>query len=287
MVDAFLEHRPLLFGIAYRMLGSVTEAEDAVQDVYLRWQKETGSAIRSAKAWLIATTTRLCIDRLRSVRRQREEYFGVWLPEPLVQTESSQEPTAALADSLSTAFLLMLETLTPDERAIFLLHEAFDYSHAEIAAIVGKTEANCRQIIRRAKEHLAHGHGRQHVDPLQAETLVQRFIAAARNGDIAGLLSVLAKESTLRTDGGGRVRAAPSPIEGADRIVRFLVGIRVNLPADAEYCLARVNGDVGMIVSSGGQPIAVLSFAFTGGRIRDVYSVSNPDKLQHLSRSRP
>jgi RNA polymerase sigma-70 factor, ECF subfamily len=282
MADAFLEHRPVLFGIAYRMLGSVVEAEDAVQDVYLRWQKDTGGAIRSTKAWLIATTTRLCIDRLRSARRQREEYFGVWLPEPLVQGAQSPEPDAALADSLSTAFLLMLETLTPDERAIFLLHEAFDYTHAEIADIIEKTEANCRQIIRRAKEHLAQGRGRQRVDPALAEMLVQRFIAAARNGDISGLLSVLAADATLRTDGGGRVRASPSPIESADRIVRFLVGIRANIPANAEYRLAQVNGDIGVIVCSSGQPISVLTFAFTGERIHDVYSVSNPDKLRHL-----
>lgn len=288
MADAFLEHRPVLFGIAYRMLGSVAEAEDAVQDVYLRWQKEAGGAIRSARAWLIATTTRLCIDRLRSARQQREEYFGVWLPEPLVQTTPSPEPNAALADSLGTAFLLMLETLTPDERAIFLLHEAFDYSHAEIADIVGKTEANCRQIIRRAKEHLAQGRGeRPRVDPAQAETLVQRFIGAARDGDIAGLLSVLAADATLSTDGGGRVRAAPTPIEGADRIVRFLLGIRANIPADAEYRLARVNGGIGVIVRSSGQPISVISFAFTGERIHDVYSVSNPDKLRHLAPPAP
>ena len=208
MPDIFLEHRSLLFGIAYRMLGSVVEAEDAVQDVYLRWQKAAADtdAIRSAKAWLIATTTRLCIDRLRSARRQREDYFGVWLPEPLVQSASSETTNAALADSLSTAFLLLLETLTPDERAIFLLHEAFEYSHAEIAEIVGKSETNCRQIIRRAKEHLAQGRERRPADPVQAETLVQRFLAAARDGDLAGLLAVLSTDATLRTDGGGRDR---------------------------------------------------------------------------------
>lgn len=282
MADVFLEHRPVLFGIAYRMLGSVAEAEDAVQDVYLRWQKESAAAIRSAKAWLIAATTRLCIDRLRSARRQREEYFGVWLPEPLVQTTPQPEPNAALADSLHTAFLLLLETLTPDERAIFLLHEAFDYSHAEIAEIVGKTEANCRQIIRRAKEHLAHGRGRRSADPAQAETLVQRFIAAAREGDLSGLLSVLAPAATLSTDGGGKVRAAPAPIAGAERIARFLLGIRANIPADAEYRLARVNGDLGVVVWSGGQPLAAITFAFAE-RIQAIYSVSNPDKLRHLA----
>ncbi len=283
MADDFLEHRPVLFGIAYRMLGRVAEAEDAVQDVYLRWQQKSDEPIRSAKAWLIATTTRLCIDRLRSARRQREEYFGVWLPEPLVQVASSPEREPALAESLGTAFLLMLETLTADERAIFLLHEAFDYNHAEIAEIVGKTEANCRQIARRAKEHLAQGRERQPADPAQAEELVQRFVAAARAGDLSGLLSVLAPQATLLTDGGGRVRAAPAPIAGADRIARFLLGIRANIPADAEYHLAHVNGDIGVIVRSGGQPISVVTFAFAGDRIHDVYSVSNPEKLRHLA----
>ena len=285
MVDAFLEHRPLLFGIAYRMLGSVTEAEDAVQDVYLRWQKEAAATapIRSPKAWLVATTTRLCIDRLRSARRQREEYFGVWLPEPLVQQATSGEANAALADSLGTAFLLLLETLSPDERAVFLLHEAFDYSHAEIAELVGKTEANCRQIIRRAKEHLAHGRERQAVDPSRAETLVQRFIVAAHQGDVAGLLAVLASDATLRTDGGGRVQAAPAPIEGADRIARFLNGIRAKLPPDAAYRYTLINGGIGVLMLSGGQIVATLTFAFAEERICDVFSVSNPDKLKHLN----
>ncbi|PTY03859.1 RNA polymerase sigma-70 factor [Opitutaceae bacterium EW11] len=287
MADPFIEHRPLLFGIAYRMLGSVTEAEDAVQDVYLRWQREaaTAMALRSAKAWLITATTRLCIDRLRSARRRREEYFGVWLPEPLVQTTPSDAPdaNAALADSLSTAFLLLLETLTPDERAIFLLHEAFDYSHEEIADIVGKTEANCRQIYRRAKEHLAQKRERRRGDPARAETLVQRFLMAARGGDMAELISVLSEDAVLRTDGGGRVRASPTPIEGPDRIGRFLVGIRGNIPADARYNLQRINGGIGVIVVSAGQPIAALTFAVEGDRIQDIYSVSNPDKLRHLT----
>lgn len=285
MSDVFLQHRPLLFGIAYRMLGSVVEAEDTVQDVYLRWQKAAGDvdAIRSVKAWLIATTTRLCIDRLRSAQRRREEYFGVWLPEPLVQSASSESTHAPLADSLSTAFLLLLETLTPDERAIFLLHEAFDYSHVEIAGIVGKTEANCRQIIRRAKEHLAQKRERQPVDPKRAEELVQGFLAASRNGEVEDFLAVLSTDATLHTDGGGRVRAAPTPIQGADRIGRFLLGIRAKVPADAEYLFSRVNASLGVVVVSGGKTLAVLTFSFAGGRIQAIYSVSNPDKLQHVA----
>lgn len=158
MIDQFLEHRPLLFSIAYRMLGSVAEAEDAVQDTFLRWQRvtEKKEEIRSSKAWLVATVTRLSIDRLRSTQRQREQYVGVWLPEPLVAaTIDSHNQCGALADSISTAFMVMLETLTPEERAIFILREAFDYNYNDISAVVGKSEANCRQIARRAKEHLS------------------------------------------------------------------------------------------------------------------------------------
>lgn len=285
-LELFTEHRPLLFGIAYRMLGSVAEAEDAVQDVYVRWQDADAGAIRSAKAWLVAAITRLCIDRLRSARRQREEYFGVWLPEPLVQQAGTvEEPNAALADSLSTAFLLLLETLTPDERAVFLLHEAFGYRHGEIAELVGKTEANCRQLIRRAREKLAQDRERPRAESAQAETLVQRFLAASRAGNVDELLAVLSTDAVLRTDGGGRVQAAPAPIVGSDRIARFLLGIRAKVPPDARYRVVDVNGDVGVVFSSGGQPLAVLTFDFSGGRIRNVYSVSNPDKLTRVAES--
>ena len=283
MVNAFLEHRSLLVGIAYRMLGSVAEAEDAVQDVYLRWQKkgEDGGEIRSDKAWMITVTTRLCIDRLRSAQHRREEYFGVWLPEPFVQP--AETSSARLADSLSTAFLLMLETLSPEERAIFLLHEAFDYTHAEIAGIVQKNEANCRQIIRRAKEHLAQGRERTRADPEHAEALVQRFLAATRSGDMEDLLSVLTSDATLVTDGGGKVRASPTPIAGVERIRNFLLAVRPKIPGDALYRVAHVNGGIGVVVFSAGRPFAALTFAFADGRIHDVYSVSNPDKLRHLA----
>jgi RNA polymerase sigma-70 factor (ECF subfamily) len=285
MSDAFLDSRSLLFGIAYRMLGRVVEAEDAVQDCYLRWQSQaaTQENIRSPKAWLVATITRLCIDRLRSVQRQREEYVGAWLPEPLVgDIASAEKASATLADSLGTAFLLMLQTMTPDERAVFVLREAFDCDYREIGDIVGKSEANCRQIGRRAKEHLAQRPVLPPIETAQAETLVQQFLGAARDGDLSGLLSVLATDATITTDGGGRVRAAPQPISGAERIARFLLGIRPNIPVDADYRFAPVNGGCGVVVWSAGRPISVLTFDFSAGRIHAIYSVSNPDKLQHL-----
>lgn len=285
MSDAFLDCRPLLFGIAYRMLGRVVEAEDAVQDCYLRWQGHaTAQAeIKSPKAWLVTTITRLCIDRLRSAQRQREEYFGAWLPEPLVgEIVSAENAAGGLADSLGTAFLLLLQTMTPDERAVFVLREAFDCDYREIAEITGKSEANCRQIGGRAKKHLVERPASPPVDTGQADALVQQFLGAARNGDLAGLLAVLATDATITTDGGGRVRAAPQPISGAGAIARFLLAIRGNIPADADYRMAEVNGGRGVVVWSAGRPISVLTFSFSDGRIHDIYSVSNPDKLQHL-----
>jgi RNA polymerase sigma-70 factor (ECF subfamily) len=286
MIDPFLEHRPLLFSIAYRMLGSVAEAEDAVQDTFLRWQRvtEKKEEIRSSKAWLVATVTRLSIDRLRSAQRRCEQYVGVWLPEPLMATTiDAYNQSGALADSISTAFMVMLETLTPEERAVFILREAFDYSYHEIGAIVGKSEANCRQIARRAKEHLSQPGRRRPIDPAQAETLVQQFLSSCRDGDVASLMTVLAEDSTLMSDGGGRVRAALRPIQGAERITRFLFGIQKNVPADAEFRLENINGGKGILVFSAGVPISVLTFSVTGGQIAGIYIISNPDKLRHLN----
>jgi RNA polymerase sigma-70 factor, ECF subfamily len=286
MIDAFLEHRPLLFSIAYRMLGSVAEAEDAVQDTFLRWQSvtEKKEEIRWSKAWLVATVTRLSIDRLRSAQRRREQYVGVWLPEPLMATTiDCPKQNGALADSLSTAFMVMLETLTPEERAVFILREAFDYSYNEISQIVGKSEANCRQIGRRAKEHLSQPGRRRPIDPVQAETLVQQFLSACRDGDVESLMTVLAEDSTLMSDGGGRVRAALRPIQGVERIARFLFGIQKNVPGDAEFRLENFNGGKGILVVSAGIPISVLTFSVTGGQIAGIYIISNPDKLRHLN----
>jgi RNA polymerase sigma-70 factor (ECF subfamily) len=288
MIDGFLEHRPLLFSIAYRMLGGVAEAEDAVQDTFLRWKNATekGDEIRSSKAWLVATITRLSIDRLRTAQRKREQYFGVWLPEPLMPSHiDSGERNAALTDSISTAFMVMLETLTADERAIFILREAFDYDYREISSIVGKSQANCRQIAGRAKEHLSQRRQRSPIDPAKAETLVQQFLAACRNGDMSSLLAVLADDSTITTDGGGRVRSAPQPIHGAKRVARFLLGIQANVPRGSDFSLEPVNGGVGILVVSSGAPISVVTFGFSGERIADIYAVSNPDKLRHLKRT--
>src|SRR4051812_2802917 len=192
MIAVFNEHRPLLFGIAYRMLGQVSEAEDIVQEVWLRWAKQDGAAIQSAKAWLVAATTRHCIDQLRSARRQREEYYGVWLPEPLMASPGIQpDSSAELSDSLTMAFMLMLESLGPDERAVFLLREVFDYDYAEVAGIVGKTEGNCRQIVRRAKLQLQATPKTPTPPTAQARRLVEEFLAAAATGKVEPMLALL------------------------------------------------------------------------------------------------
>ncbi|MBI2515475.1 MAG: RNA polymerase sigma-70 factor [Opitutae bacterium] len=284
MTGVLTEHRPLLFGIAYRMLGRVAEAEDVVQETFLRWQRQDPAEIRTPKAWLVATATRLCIDQLRSARHQREEYYGVWLPEPLVEaTAAAPDAAAELADSLTLAFLRMLETFTPVERAVFLLHEAFGYDYAEISRIVGKTEANCRQLATRARKRLAEARpATEPVSRAQAEKVAQKFFAASTTGDLQGLLATLTDNVVLYSDGGGKVLAAGQPIVSADHVSRFFIGIGAKMPADGSVELTRVNGRVGALVRIAGKLESVFAFELAGGRISAIYVVRNPDKLQHL-----
>lgn len=283
MIDTFAFHRPLLFGIAYRMLGRVTEAEDMVQDVWLRWQKQNAADIQSAKAWLVAAVTRLCIDQLRLARREREQYYGVWLPEPLTPvTDTDPGQIAELADSLSLAFMVMLESLKPTERAVFLLREVFGYDYTETAAIVGKSEANCRQIIRRAKESLQDKPAPPTAPTEQARRLVETFLAAAASGQMAPVLALLAEESTVLSDGGGRVKAAGRAICGADHVSRFLLGIWPRFMANVETRSVDINGSPGLLVSSQGQVHYALAFEIAADRIQAIYIMCNPDKLRHL-----
>lgn len=286
MIETFTTHRELLFGIAYRMLGRVAEADDMVQETWLRWQRQAAGEIDSPKAWLVATITRLCIDQLRSARRQREEYYGVWLPEPLVETRApSPAESAALADSLTMAFMLMLENLTPVERAVFLLREVFDYDYAVIADIVGKTEANCRQIVRRAKAQLSPpvANAAAAAPNEQARRVVQAFLGATASGEVRDLLALLTDDATLFTDGGGRVASAGRPIRSADHISRFFVGIRARAPANVQVRILQINGRVGALVSAGGRLDRAISFDLEGERIRALYIVRNPEKLRHLA----
>ena len=287
MIAVFSSHRSLLFGIAYRMLGQVAEAEDIVQEVWIRWQKQDGADVRSAKAWLVTATTRLCIDQLRSARREREEYYGVWLPEPLMPTTLAGDPDAPaeLAESLTMAFMLMLESLGPVERAVFLLREVFDYEYADIATAVDKSEANCRQIVRRSKVLLQGNAPPPAVPTAQARRLVEQFLAAAATGEVKPVLELLAEDSTVYSDGGGRVKAAGRPILGADRASRFLLGIWPNFMAGMEHRRVDINGCPGLVLSSHGDVHYAFSFEIAEDRVRAIYIICNPEKLRHLAAS--
>lgn len=281
-------HRRQLFGIAYRMLGRIADAEDIVQEAFLRWETYPDwEQIHSPKAWLITTVTRLCIDQLRSARHQREEYVGVNLPEPLVELDASRpDQEAALSDSLTTGFVLMLETLSPIERAVFLLREGFDLDYDQIAATVGKSEANCRQIISRSKEHLAHRRTRFQAARSEGESLVRTFFAACQSGDPSQVLATLAPEATMYADGGGRVKAASRPVVGADNVARFFIGIR-RFSGDPIVRLARINGTVGALFYQEGKLMQTMSFEIVNDRIETISIMRNPDKLAHLANLDP
>jgi len=280
------ELRPAAFAIAYRMLGSVADAEDIVQDVYLRWQRTPDLEVREPRAYLTTVVTRLAINELKSARVQRETYVGPWLPEPLV-TEHAPDSSASveLAESLSMAFLVMLERLSPIERAVLLLHDVFDFDYAEIARIVDKSEANCRQLLSRAKKHVVADEARFDADREQAARLTQRFTDAAGAGDMEGMLAVLAEDITLWADGGGKVPgAALRPIHGADAVARFVIG-RTTQFATAERTTrpAQINGQPGFVVYASGRPLTALIFHVRDGRIRAIYAVGNPDKLRNVA----
>ena len=289
----FDRYRPLLFSIAYRMLGSVMDAEDMVQETYLRWRRavgepgesgapvETGEEVRSPKAYLTTVVTRLCLDHLRSARVQREQYVGPWLPEPLVvEPVPDVAETAALDDSLSLAFLTLLESLTPVERAVFLLHDVFGYEFEEIAPIVGKSAANCRQLARRARAHLAARRPRFDPSPEQRERLARQFMQACLSGDLPALVATLADDITLWADGGGKVAAARRPVHGAQNAARFLLGLVAKAPPGTAARPATVNGQPGFVITVAGRPVSVLSLDVVDGRIAAIRNVANPDKLR-------
>src|SRR5215469_752689 len=222
----FERHRPRLFGIAYRMLGSRTDAEDVLQDAYLRWHRGASEDLRSPEAWLVTTVTRLCIDRLRAARTERERYVGPWLPEPLIgDTAPAADARAELSSSLSIAFLVVLEQLEPDERAAFLLHEVFDTDYAEIAEILGKSEAACRQMVSRARKRVHEQRPRAQVSDAARRSLLERFAQAIQAQDKTALLELIAETATWTSDGGGKTRAALKVIRGRERVVRFVLGV--------------------------------------------------------------
>ncbi len=282
-VDQLDQYRPLLFGIAYRMLGSAMDAEDMVQETFLRWQRERSDEIQSPKGYLSAVITRLCIDHLRSAHIQREQYVGPWLPEPLLTTEdTSMIETLELAESLSMAFLVVLESLSPVERAVFLLREVFGYEYREIARIVNKSEINCRQIASRAKEHIAAKRPRFDATREQQEQVTQRFVQACASGDLQALLAVLAPDVVFEADGGGKVSAARKPIHGADKVARAIFGVLKLLPPDLNIELKQVNAQPGIVGYAGGKPLYVSVLHIANDRIHGIYNVLNPDKLVNL-----
>ena len=288
-LSAFEEHRGLLFGIAYRMLGSVADAQDMVQESYLRWQQSSDEAIRSPRAWLTTVITRLCLNHLQLARVKRETYVGQWLPEPLVDEQAGDPAdTSQLADSLSLAFLVLLETLSPTERAVFILREGFDCDFSDIARIVEKSEENCRQILARARKRIDERRPRFEASRTDAEKLVAPFLAALRSGDLEAMLGRLAENVVLVADGGGRAGALLRPLHGAETVARAMLGAtRKHGFANADIRPATVNGLPGVVRFQDSHAQSVLAFGITGGRIAAVFIISNPEKLRHLKRPSP
>jgi len=280
----FEHHRGLLFSIAYRMLGSVADAEDALQDAFIRWQRASETDVRSPKAFLVTIVSRLCINHLQSARMQRETYVGEWLPEPLVTEPGSDVSRIAQVDeSVSMAMLLILERLTPVERAVFLLGEIFEYPHAEIAGMLGLSEANCRQLLKRARQHVRmerprfSASGRQHTD------LLERFHRAAGNGDMDGLLALLSSDVVMHTDGGGKASALPLPIYGPDKVARAgIFGLTKLKTMSPLQRIVEINGEPGIVSYVEGRPQSVFTIEVNEGRIRAIYIVTNPEKLSRL-----
>jgi len=280
-MDTHEELRPYLFSIAYRMLGSVSDAEDVVQEALLRYH-EAEAEVESPQAYLATVTTRLAIDELRSARSRREVYPGEWLPEPLVDDETVRH--AETADSLSLAFLHLLEKLSPVERAVFLLREVFDYPYEEVATIVGKSPDNCRQILVRAHRHIEEGRRRFDVSREEREEVARRFLAAWEEGDTDSLVEILAADATVYGDGGGKAPAIPAPLVGAERVAKALIGWgRLAHEHGLTHRSARVNDEPGVVFyDPDGQVRWVAGLEIAEGVVVAVRSILNPDKLQHL-----
>ncbi|MDT4950110.1 MAG: hypothetical protein QOJ37_2705 [Pseudonocardiales bacterium] len=289
MPDVFTDLRPLLFSIAYRMLGSVSDAEDVVQDAYLRYHRAVaaGTEIESPKAFLSAITTRLAIDLLRSARVRRETYVGQWLPEPLLTDASTPDPAqqSAESDSLSMAFLLVLERLSPVERAVFLLHDVFGYEFGAVASIVGKSADNCRQVAVRARRHVSEHRPRFEASRTQREELADRFVAALSEGDLGGLVELLAADVVVTGDSGGMSPSWPRPIAGQDKVARLLLGLAEQMRRVIGITISRVevNGQPGAAIrDADGQLVNVFSFDIADGVVQAVRSVISREKLRHL-----
>lgn len=298
--QAFLDHRELLFAVAYNLLGTVTDTEDVLQETWLSWAARTDAGdagqapeIGHPRAYLVRITVRHALARRARIARRRETYVGPWLPEPLLTDgpydpaagEDASEP-AVRAESVSLALLVVLETLTPLERAVFVLHEVFGYPHTEIADIVGRSPAAVRQLAHRARAHVRARRPRYRAHPRVRRQATQRFVAAALGGDLGALLEVLAPQATLWTDGGGMAQAAPRPIRGRDKVARALTGYATRAAAGLEFQHREVNGDAAVVVFEDGSPhaVMVMDLGPDGAQVHAIYLVTNPDKLSAVKR---
>ena len=290
ITDLFDEERPRAFAIAYQMLGSVSEAEDVVQEAFLRVHRtvQRGEHIASPPAYVATLVTRLAIDHLRSARARREQYVGEWLPEPLA-TESSPADRAETADHLSLAFLVLLESLTPQQRAAFLLREVFGYPYTEVADIIGTSVDSTRHLVARARNHVRERRPRNVATRREREELAASFFAAAGHGDLAALEELLAQDVVLHADGGGKVAAQRRPVNGRARVARLLsIGWRRLAELGIHIEVVDVNGEPGgMAIDGAGQPVGVMGLDIVDGRIQAIHSIANPDKLRHLRPDRP
>jgi len=281
--EQFEPHRAYLFGVAYRLLGEISAAEDAVQEAFVRFP-HAPSDLHEPRAWLTTVVTRLCLDELRSARARREVYVGPWLPEPLVTPVSaaSHDPAARVEEleSLSMALLVVLESLSPTERAVFVLREVFGYDYAELATMLGKTEAAVRQLAHRAREHVQARRPRFDADEQAQRDAVEQFLIATLSGDVSGLMAALAPDAVLLSDGGGLVQAARKPILGADRIARFFLGLMPRYTASRYRVeIADVNGSIGVLLWDAERLDSVIGFDVLDGKVQRVHAVRNPEKL--------
>ncbi|WP_405497461.1 RNA polymerase sigma-70 factor [Nocardia sp. NBC_00511] len=278
--DPFVTHRRLLFGTAYQMLGTVTDAEDILQDAWIKWHEVDRDSITHPRAYLVRTVTNLALNRLTSARATRETYVGPWLPEPLLTTAADAAEETEMADTVSTAMLVVLETLTPVERAVFVLREVFGYSHAEIAGFLDRPETSVRQLAHRARSHVQSRRPRFDADTAARSEVTAKFMAAAQGGDLNALMEILAPDVTLWNDGGGKVTAARRPLHGPDHVSRWLLGVMAKPVLTGVYLeSAVINGELGILVLLGGYRVGAITYDLVDGVIENVRFQVNPDKL--------
>ncbi len=284
----FEEFRPALARLAYRMLGSQSDADDVMQEAYLRWTKSGRATVTSPRGYLHSIVTHLCIDQRKVIEERKQTYIGPWLPEPIVETSHAGfHDRMEAAESVSMALLLILESLSPTERAAYLLRQIFDYPYEEIAEILGKPEPSCRQLVSRAEARVLERRPRFEADPAVVERLTDAFIQACSTGELDGLVRLLAADAVLYSDGGGKAAAALAPIRGADRIARFFVGILKKAPPGLEIRRVLVNGQPGLMVLAQGEIVNLLTFDVVDDRIATCFVVRNPDKLARVGERLP